>query len=103
MGGFFSKNTIYPDDDAYHHLLEVATEDIQKLVSSIEENMTSFYVRPSSVWYINVPTHDNKEKKLVITSNVFLKMLKRYCVREYITTMDGVNTLIQFVHEGKSV
>ena len=103
MGIFQSKNTIYPDDEAYHHLLEGAAEDIQKLVTSIEENMTSFYVRPTSIWYINVPTHDNKEKKLVITSAVFLKMLKRYSVREYITTADGENTLIQFVHEGKSV
>ena len=103
MGLFQSKSTIYPDDEAYHHLLESATDDIQKLVRSIEETMTSFYVRPSSIWYIIIPTHDTKEKKLVITPSVFLKMLKRFCVREYIITMDGDNTLIQFVHEGKSV
>ncbi len=103
MGLFQSKNTLYPDNDAYHHLLELAVDDIKKLVTSIEENMESFYVRPTSVWYVTVTVHDNKEKKLAITPNVFLKMFKRFCVRDYITTMDGENTLIQFVHEGKSV
>ena len=103
MGGLLSKSTIYPDDDVYHHLLESAADTMKPLIANIENTMTSFCVRPTSIWYLTITLHDNKEKKLIVTQNVFMKLFKRYATRGYTITNDGDDIIIQFVHEGKSV
>jgi len=103
MGIFQSKHTVYPSDEAYHHMIELATADIKNLIASIEESMMTLCVRPESVWYFTVHINDTIEKKLVVTSTIFLKLFKRFCVRDYTMSVDGENTIIQFVHEGKTV
>ncbi len=102
MGLFQSKRTICPEDKDYDTYLELATEDIKKFVTRLEQS-ESFYIRPSSVWYIRVPTSDETEKRIQLNSTVFLKMLKRFSVREFIEKQVDGDILIQFVHEGKSV
>jgi hypothetical protein len=98
MGGFQSKYAIHPNHMEYETLLEFAKPEIQQLVKSIEDTMADFCVRPTSIWYFNV-----KDKRIVVPGQIFMKYFKQFCVRDYILTIEGANTLIQFVHEGKSV
>ncbi len=98
MGLFQSESTIKPNHAVYDTLLALAKPELQELVKSIEDTMTVFCVRPTSVWYFNVDG-----KRIVVPAAVFLKVFKQYCVRDYLTTQEGGNTIIQFIHEGKSV
>lgn len=98
MGHFQSKYAIHPNHIEYETLIELAKPELQQLVKSIEDTMTVFCVRPTSVWYFNV-----QDKRILVPATVFMKYFKQFCVRDYILTIDGASTLIQFVHEGKSV
>ena len=98
MGLFHSKNTIQPNHADYEALLELAKADIQQLVKSIEDTMSEFCVRPTSVWYFTV-----QGKQIAVHAPIFLKLFKQYCVRDYLTTTEHGNTMIQFVQPGKSV
>jgi hypothetical protein len=98
MGLSQSKYAIHPNNAEYDSLLKLAKPELQQLVKSIEDTMAVFCVRPTSVWYFNVGG-----KRIIVPAAVFLKVFKQYCVRDYLTTEEGGNTIIQFVHEGKSV
>lgn len=98
MGIFQSKCCIQPNHADYEALLELAKPELQQLVKSIEDTMSEFRVRPTSMWYFTV-----QGKQIAVHAPIFLKLFKQYSVRDYLLTTEGCDTVIQFIYEGKSV